>query len=145
MVEKSERQLKFFLVHPGGPYHVNKNEGAWSIAKGLIEDGEALLSAAKREFKEETGIEPIEPFYSLGAIKMKSGKSVHAWAFEGTWSEAEGITCNTFELEWPPRSGKKISIPEVDRASWMDYEMAKVMIIPAQAPFLDRAKELFST
>lgn len=130
---------EFFLVHPGGPFFAKKNEGVWSIPKGIPEKGEDLLEAAKREFFEETGIAPVPPFYSLGSIRQKGGKVVHAWCFAGEWSPDTGITCNTFPLEWPPRSGKYIDIPEVDRAGWMDYDKAAVMINPAQVPLLSLA------
>ncbi len=141
MYRKSEAELEFFLVHPGGPFWAKKNEGAWSIPKGLTEQHEELLDAAKREFEEETGIKPIEPFYSLGSVKLKSGKIIYAWAFAGEWSSHQGITSNNIDIEWPPRSKKYISIPEVDRAEWMTYEKASLMINPAQLPLLKRVQE----
>ena len=93
---------EFFLIHPGGPFYRNKDEGVWSIPKGLAVPEEDLVAAAQREFNEETGIAPTGEFHSLGWIKMKSGKVVHAWMFSGTWDEKDGINSNTFPLEWPP-------------------------------------------
>lgn len=132
--------LEFFLVHPGGPFYVKKNEGVWSIPKGVPEKGEDLLAAAQREFFEETGIQPQPPFQELGHIRQKSGKIVHAWSFRGEWDPASGIISNTFELEWPPRSGKRIAVPEIDRAEWMTLEAAVKMINPAQVPLLEQVK-----
>ena len=131
--------LEFFLIHPGGPFWKNKNEGAWSIPKGLVEESEELLSTAQREFKEETGINPTPPFHSLGISKMKSGKLLHAWAFKGAWNPEHGIVSNFIKIEFPPRSSKFISIPEADRGAWMKMEEALVMINPAQVVFLERA------
>jgi predicted NUDIX family NTP pyrophosphohydrolase len=131
--------LHFFLVHPGGPYFKNKNEGVWTIPKGLVDEDEDRLVAAQREFLEETGMEPRGFFYPLGSTRMKSGKEIFAWAFAGDWNEADGITSNTFELEWPPRSGKIAMVPEADQGRWMVYEEAVVLIHPAQRVFLDRA------
>ena len=133
----------FFLVHPGGPFFIKKEEGAWTIPKGLVDPGEDLLAAAKREFTEETGIVPVEPYTSLGTTMLKSGKLIHAWAFFGSWDESKGIVSNSFSLEWPPHSGKFKDFPEADRAAWMNYDDAKRLINPAQIVFLDRAKALF--
>ncbi len=145
MCRIAEHELEFFIVHPGGPFFQNKNEGVWSIPKGIPDENEQLLIAAQREFKEETGIEPIGPFYPLQTIKQKSGKIVHAWTFVGSWNPADGITCNSFKLEWPPRSGKFQDFPEQDKAAWMKYEEAIRHINPAQIPLLDEARELFRT
>jgi predicted NUDIX family NTP pyrophosphohydrolase len=136
--------LEFFLVHPGGPFFKNKNDGVWSIPKGLPDGAEDLFTTAKREFEEETGLKSGAPFYELGSIKQKAGKIVHAWAFLGEWDPAMGITCNTFKLEWPPRSGKFQDFPEMDKASWMTYPEAAKRIIPEQVPLLDRALNLLS-
>lgn len=133
---------EFFLVHPGGPFWAKKNEGAWSIPKGLAESDENLLDAAKREFKEETGIEPVGPFHSVGSAKLKSGKIIHAWAFAGEWDAEQGITSNHISVEWPPRSGKFISIPEADKAEWMSFEKASLMIHAGQLPLLIHAQQL---
>jgi predicted NUDIX family NTP pyrophosphohydrolase len=141
MCRKQNDSLEFFLVHPGGPYYMKKNEGVWSIPKGIPDDGEDLLLAAQREFYEETCLAPHPPFYSLGSLKTKAGKIIHAWTFLGEWDSSQKITSNTFPMEWPPRSGKRIMIPEVDRAEWMTFEKAVKMINPNQIPFLERAKE----
>lgn len=137
--------LQFFLVHPGGPYYLRKNEKVWSIPKGLSEDHEDILSTAKREFYEETGIVPEGPFESLGTVKMKSGKIVYGWAFTGNWDPSGGITSNTFTLEWPPRSGKIIEVPEADKAAWCGYEEALRLIHPAQALFIEKARQVYGS
>lgn len=142
MFRDSQRVPEFFLVHPGGPFYKNREEGVWSIPKGLPENSEELLYTAQREFFEETGIRPKPPFYELGTIKQKSGKVVYAWLFEGSWDPASGIHCNTFSMEWPPHSGKTMEFPEVDKARWMGLEEAIRMILPAQRPFLERAMDL---
>lgn len=136
---------EFFLVHPGGPYFKNKDLGSWSIPKGLVQSEEPLLEAACREFFEETGIMACEPFYQLGSIKQKSGKVVYAWAFLGTWQASDGFISNTFSIEWPPRSGKMQSFPEADQACWLTLEEARVKILAAQSPFLDRALKLIES
>ena len=143
MCRMHHRELEYFLVHPGGPFWANKNDGAWSIPKGLPNDGEDLLIAAQREFMEETGLKPKGPFHTIGTAKLKSGKIIHAWTFEGEWDSSLGITCNTVSLEWPPKSKKFIEVPENDRAEWMTKEKAKRMINPAQIILLDRAAEIF--
>lgn len=136
---------EFFLVHPGGPFFKNKDLGFWSIPKGEPEDGEAdYLAVAIREFKEETCIEPNEPYKELGTITQKNGKVVHAWAFEGDWPDDKPIVCNTFELEWPRFSGKYITIPEVDRGEWFDTEHAKIKLNERQAELIDRLIEILS-
>jgi predicted NUDIX family NTP pyrophosphohydrolase len=132
---------EFFLVHPGGPFYAKKDDGVWSIPKGLGEPGEDFLTAAKREFAEETGLTPSGNFFPLGSIQMKSGKLVHAWLFAGEWNNEDGIRSNVFPLEWPPRSGKFISVPEADRAGWFSYDVALKKIHPSQQPFLVRAAE----
>jgi predicted NUDIX family NTP pyrophosphohydrolase len=142
MFRKQKNELQFFLVHPGGPFFAKKNEGVWSIPKGLPEGDEEILQTAQREFFEETGIKPTPPFYPLGSIKLKSGKIIHAWSFEGDWDAKDGIASNIFLMEWPPSSKKFIDIPEVDRAEWMTYDQAAKMIHPNQLPFLQRATEM---
>lgn len=142
MYRKINGELEFFLIHPGGPFWAKKNEGAWSIPKGLNEGNEELLSTAQREFEEETGIKPTDPFHSLGSVKLKSGKTIYAWLFKGDWNPKDGITSNYIDIEWPPRSKKFISIPEADRAEWMTLEKASSLINPAQIPLLKRAQEL---
>ena len=126
------------LVHPGGPFFARRDDGAWSIPKGLYEDDEEPLAAARREFAEELGSPcPDGPALELGEIRQKNGKRVTAWAVEGDL-DAEAITSNTFELEWPPRSGRRQEFPEVDRAAWFTLDAARVKILAAQAPLLDR-------
>jgi predicted NUDIX family NTP pyrophosphohydrolase len=135
-------QLQVFLVHPGGPFFRNKDEGSWSIPKGEFLDDEDPLDAAKREFLEETG-QPINgKFIPLDPITQKAGKKVYAWAVEGD-IDHENITSNLFELEWPPRSGKKQNFPEIDRAGWFNIDDAKMKINPAQAAFMDKLPAQF--
>ncbi len=134
---------EYFLVHPGGPFYKNRDGGVWTIPKGLPEKGEDFLETAEREFFEETGIRPKPPFRELGTIRQKGGKVVHAWTFLGEWQPESGIQCNTFSLEWPPHSGKKMDFPEVDKARWMEFDEATRMILPAQFPLLERAKKIF--
>jgi predicted NUDIX family NTP pyrophosphohydrolase len=135
--------LEVLLVHPGGPFFKNKrggDDGSWTIPKGEINPHEDPLAAAIRETTEELGHPPAGPFTPLGTIKQKSGKLVHAWAAESNLDPAT-IRPNTFEIEWPPRSGKKQTFPEIDRAQWFNIEAAKTKIIPAQIPFLDTLTE----
>jgi predicted NUDIX family NTP pyrophosphohydrolase len=133
--------IQVFLVHPGGPFFKNKDEGVWSIPKGIIEDGEDPLNAARREFEEEVGFYPEGPVTSLGAVKQKSGKTVLAWAYEARSDEQAFRRSNTFEMEWPPHSGKRQSFPEVDRGEYFDPETAKRKIYPYQADLIDRLAE----
>jgi predicted NUDIX family NTP pyrophosphohydrolase len=133
--------LEVLLVHPGGPFYARKDDGAWSIPKGLVEAGEDPLAAAQREFAEETGIVvTADRFYDLGSITTAAGKLVHAWAF---WGDADPtqIRSNTFELEWPPRSGRRRSFPEVDRAAFFDPAQASIKINERQRPLVERARE----
>jgi predicted NUDIX family NTP pyrophosphohydrolase len=140
-----DNEFEFFLIHPGGPFYQKKNEGVWSIPKGLPDEGEDLLITAQREFLEETGITPSPPFYPLGTARTKSGKMIHAWAFPGNWNSSDGIKSNTFSLEWPPRSGNRIDVPEADRANWFCYDEAAILINIQQRIFLDRLVEMKST
>jgi len=129
-------ELQVLLAHPGGPFWKNKDEGAWTIPKGLL-DGQEPLEAAQREFQEETGFTAIGPFIDLGTITQKSGKVVHAWAFEGDADPAL-IKSNEIEIEYPPNTGRKLTIPEVDRCEWFSPEEAKKKINPAQRKLVDR-------
>jgi predicted NUDIX family NTP pyrophosphohydrolase len=129
--------LEVFLVHPGGPFWARKDLGAWSIPKGEVSAGEDLLLAAHREFEEETGSAVDGPTIALGEIRQTSGKRVHAWAVHGDLDAAQ-IRSNTFEIEWPPRSGVRRAFPEVDRAAWFALGEARRRILPSQAPLLDR-------
>ena len=132
--------LEVFLAHPGGPFFKNKDMGAWTIPKGEIPDGEEPLAAALREFEEETGmrIDASVDFRDLGSIRQKGGKIVHAWAVEGDYPAGHCLKSNTFEIEWPPRSGRLQSFPEIDRAEFFPLDAAREKINPAQVPFLDR-------
>ena len=131
-------KLEVLLVHPGGPFFKNKDLGAWTIPKGEPSEGEDLLATARREFGEETGIQVGDvAVIPLGEVKQKAGKVVHAWAFEGDCDPA-ALTCNTFQVQWPPRSGQWKSFPEVDRYAFFDLDAAREKINPAQAAFLDR-------
>jgi predicted NUDIX family NTP pyrophosphohydrolase len=130
--------LEVLLVHPGGPMWARRDEGAWSIPKGEYEPGEDPLAAARREFEEELGVAaPDGPVTDLGEVRQKSGKLVRAWAVEGDL-DADRIVSNTCMVQWPPRSGKLIEIPEVDRAEWLEVERARPKINPAQEALLDR-------
>jgi predicted NUDIX family NTP pyrophosphohydrolase len=132
---------EYFLVHPGGPFFKNKDDGFWTIPKGEPEEGEELLETAQREFFEETGIKPIPPYIQLGQVKQKGGKVVHAWAFEKDCNDP--IQCNTFSIEWPPKSGIITSFPEVDLGGYFKYEEASLKINEAQAEFIKRLKAHF--
>ena len=131
---------EFLLVHPGGPFWARKDLGAWTIPKGEVEEGEENVACALRELREELGPAPEverETLVELGSVRQKSGKLVDAWAAEGDFDPA-ALDSNRFELEWPPRSGKKRSIPEIDRAEYFTIEEARAKINPAQAALLDR-------
>jgi predicted NUDIX family NTP pyrophosphohydrolase len=130
--------LEVLLVHPGGPFWAKRDEGAWSIPKGEFSEDEDALSAARREFEEELGQAPPDgPFIELGTIKQADGKLVTAWAVLGDF-DLTTMRSNTFEIEWPPRSGLMKSFPEVDRAQWFDLDTARKKILPAQRPLLDQ-------
>ena len=130
-------RLEVFLVHPGGPHFAKKDLGIWTIPKGEYLKGELPLDAAKREFHEETGLPVSEPFLYLDSITQKGGKIVTAWAFEGNCDPAKMIS-NLCEVEWPPRSGRIIEIPEADRGAWFTIDEAKEHIKETQIPLLDR-------
>jgi predicted NUDIX family NTP pyrophosphohydrolase len=129
--------LQVLLAHPGGPFWQGKDEGAWTIPKGEYEDAEQALAAARREFGEETGFSVSPPFIPLGEVVQKGGKRIAAWAFAGECDPA-GLRCNGFELEWPPRSGRRQVYPEIDRVEWFALEAARRKINAAQRAFLDR-------
>jgi len=135
MFRKIAEGHEVFLVHPGGPYWAKKSAGAWTLPKGEYEDDEEPLAAALREFHEETGFVAREPFLDLGSVRQKSGKIVTAWAFEGNCDPAK-LVSNTCEVEWPPRSNKRIVIPEVDRGAWLRPAQAAVFIREEQKPLL---------
>ena len=138
MYRKAASGLEVFLAHPGGPFFAKKDDGVWTIPKGEPDPGEDLLHCARREFEEETGLAPeADEFVALGHVKQSNGKIVHAWAFEGAWGERE-LRCNLVELEWPPRSGRKQTFPEIDRAAFFTIDAARRKLIPAQVAFVDR-------
>jgi predicted NUDIX family NTP pyrophosphohydrolase len=132
--------VEVFLVHPGGPFWKNKHAGVWTIPKGEFTSEEPALDAAVREFREETGTTIKGPFQPLSPIRQKGGKRVFAWASSGDLDPAT-IVSNTFELEWPRRSGKQISFPEVDKGGWFSLPEARAIINPAQMAFLDELEE----
>jgi predicted NUDIX family NTP pyrophosphohydrolase len=134
------RGIEVFLAHPGGPFWTKRDAGAWSIPKGLVEEGEDLLDAAIREFGEETGIVPAGPFIPLGSVTQKAGKTVHAWAWQGD-ANPLAITSNTVRTEWPRGSGKWLTFPEVDRCAWFDPRTARVKLNSAQAELIDRLEQ----
>ena len=141
MYRLQNNQLQVFLVHPGGPFWRSKDLGAWTIPKGQLNQGEQPLDAAVREFHEETGFTPCGRYRSLGQVKQKSGKIVHAWAFRGD-SDPRAVRSNSFELEWPPKSGRTQSFPEIDRAEFFGMQQARQKILPAQLPFLEALESL---
>lgn len=137
LYRRAQGRLEIFLAHPGGPFWLKRDDGAWTIPKGVAEEGEDILAAACREFEEETGIHPAGPFLSLGSIRQKAGKLVHAWAWEGDADPAR-VTSNTMQTEWPRGSGRVLTFPEVDRCAWFGLEAARQKINPAQAELIDR-------
>jgi predicted NUDIX family NTP pyrophosphohydrolase len=142
---RNESELEVLLVHPGGPFWAKKDDGAWSLPKGEYEPSEDPLEVARREFEEEIGQAPPEegePEW-LGELRQPSGKVVSAWAMEGDLDVSE-VRSNTFEMEWPPRSGRTQEFPEVDRAGWFGLEEARRRILTGQLGFLDRLEERFA-
>ena len=137
LFRRRDGELEVFLVHPGGPFWAKKDLGAWSIPKGEYAEGEDPLSAARREFEEETGFAPPADSAALGEVKQAGGKVVMAWAAEGDCDPGK-LVSNTCVIEWPPRSGRKLEIPEVDRAGWFLINEARERILKSQQPFLDR-------
>ena len=135
--------LEVLLVHPGGPFFARKDLGAWSLPKGEYESHDDALAAAQREFREETGFAPRGPFVALGTLKQPSGKSITAWAFEGDCDPAL-LVSNTFELEWPPKSGRMKSFPEIDRVAWFSLGEAREKILPYQRPFLAELADILA-
>ena len=137
LFRRGDGRLEVLLAHPGGPFWKGRDEGAWTIPKGGIHTGEDPLQTAIREFTEETGFTPQDPFISLGSITQRSGKIVHAWAFEGDCDPSR-LTSVMTTTEWPPRSGRHIDIPEIDRAEFFSLDEARRAINVAQAELLDR-------
>ena len=137
LFRRRQGAVEVFLAHPGGPFWARRDAGAWTIPKGVVDEGEDLLDAARREFREETGVTPAGPFIPLGSIKQKAGKTVHAWAWEGN-ADPSAVTSNETRSEWPRGSGRWITYPEVDRCEWFPIAEARAKMNPAQAELLDR-------
>ena len=138
LYRRGESGLEVFLVHPGGPFWARKDEGAWSVPKGLVDADEEELACARREFREETGFDaPSGTELDLGTFRQPSGKQVHVWAIEGDCNPAQ-LSSNLFELEWPPKSGRRARFPEVDRGGWFDRTQALAKITTGQRPILER-------
>ncbi|MDX3905519.1 MAG: NUDIX domain-containing protein [Pigmentiphaga sp.] len=137
-------EWEVLLAHPGGPFWQRKDTGAWTLPKGLVEAGEDPAAAALREFREELGSVPAGTLEPLGSVRQRSGKEVVAFALRGDFDPAQ-LRSNTFELEWPPRSGRVQSYPEVDRAGWFSLAAAREKLIDAQRAFIDRLQDLLST
>jgi predicted NUDIX family NTP pyrophosphohydrolase len=143
MFRRRNANVEVLLVHLGGPFWAKKDAGAWFIPKGEINPDEDELAAAQREFEEETGLQPTQPFLSLGHVKHKSGKKVTAWAFEGDCDPAV-LRSNTFEVEWPPRSGNTRQFPEIDRAAFFTIDQAREKMHPTEFEFLPRLTKLLA-
>ncbi|HEY7282065.1 MAG TPA: NUDIX domain-containing protein [Actinomycetota bacterium] len=142
---RGDSGLEVLLGHPGGPLWAKKDAGHWTVVKGEIDAGEAPEDVARREFKEETGHDlPDGPMVSVGRIRQKSGKVVLGWAVEGDLDPANAVS-NTFEMEWPPRSGRRAEFPEIDRVEWFALEEARRRIKDAQSPFIDRLEAIEQT
>ncbi|MGE9295905.1 MAG: NUDIX domain-containing protein [Puniceicoccales bacterium] len=150
MYDDSGEELRVFIAHPGGPYFAKKDAGHWSIPKGELDPGEDdYLEVARREFAEEIGHAPPPAgeadYWPLDTIKQKGGKVVHAWAFRGEWPAERELRSNTFPIEWPPKSGKVIEIPEVDRVAMVTLDEARRLLKPTQHPFLERLAALLAS
>ena len=147
--DRATNEISVLLAHPGGPFFRNKDDGAWTLPKGELEVDEEPVSCALREFQEETGIDPrAAGLITLGEVRQKGGKKVLAWAFEAPEGELDLTTLpasNSFELEWPPRSGKRQSFPEIDKLAMFNLNQARVKIIAAQSVFLERLSESLLT
>jgi len=135
--------VEVLLVHPGGPFWANKDDGAWSLPKGEVRVGEDVLEAARREFTEETGFAAGGPFLPLAPVRYRGGKVVHAWALPGDCDPAE-LRSNRFSLEWPPGSGRQQEFPEADRAAWFRIPLALRKILPAQQPIISELLQVLS-
>ena len=144
LYRKKAEGLEVLLVHPGGPLWAKKDDGAWSIPKGEFAPEEDPLAAAKREFEEETGVQPAGEFIGLRPLRQPGGKLVFAWAVRSDLDPSK-LKSNTFSMEWPPRSGRQREFPEVDRAAWFGIEAARRKILRGQAPLLDQLGELPGT
>jgi predicted NUDIX family NTP pyrophosphohydrolase len=143
LFRRSAAGIEVFLAHPGGPFWAKRDAGAWTIPKGLVDEGEDLLDAAHREFYEETGMKAPGPFVALGSVMQKSGKIVYAWACEGDADPAAAVS-NTVSTEWPRGSGRVLTFPEVDRCAWFDLTTARTKLNPAQAELIERLEASLS-
>jgi len=143
LYRRSHGTLEVLLAHPGGPFWQRRDTGAWTIPKGEFGDDETAEAAARREFREELGIDPDGVLQALGDIMQKAGKHVAAFALEGDF-DVTMLRSNTFEIEWPPRSGRRKSFPEIDRVAWMDLRAAREKILPAQVLLLERLLEVLA-
>src|SRR6478752_3663901 len=141
MYRRKGSDVEVFLVHPGGPFWAKKDAGSWSIPKGEYSDGELAVEAARREFQEETGFAVNSDFVELGTVRQAGGKVVSAWAFEGD-CDPDQMVSNHCQMEWPPRSGRMIDFPEVDRGGWFSIQEARRRILKSQEPFLDMFSEI---
>ena len=144
MFRRRSGTLEVLLVHLGGPFWKKKDNGSWTIPKGELDPGEDALTTAKREFAEETGLVAHGEFISLGEVKQKGGKLVHAWAFEGD-CDPKSIRSRTIEIAWPPKSGRKLTIPEIDRGDFFPLAVAREKINAAQVRFLETLQDLYPT
>jgi len=133
--------IEVFLAHPGGPFWAKRDQGAWTVPKGEVDEDEDMLEAAKREFGEETGARVHGAFIELSPVRQPSGKVIHAWAVEGD-IDAATITSNTFSIEWPPKSGATREFPEIDRAGWFTLSEAREKLLPGQLPLIDQLTEI---
>ena len=141
MYRRGDAGIDVLLVHPGGPFWRNRDLGAWSIPKGELDDGEDAEAAARRDFKEELGREATGPLRPLGRVRQRAGKTVQAYALEGNL-DVGGMRSNNVAIEWPPRSGRTMYVPEIDRAAWFVIPLAREKILAGQRPFLDRLESL---
>jgi predicted NUDIX family NTP pyrophosphohydrolase len=144
MYRRKKNVIEVLLVHPGGPFFVKKDDAAWTIPKGEAVPGEDLLMRARIEFEEELGFQPQGEYIPLGSIKQKGGKTVHAWAFESDLPQPFELKSNLFEMEWPPRSGRRQTFPEIDRAVFFPETVARQKINPAQIELLDRLRAMLN-
>lgn len=143
VVYRVGESIELLAGHPGGPFWAKRHEGAWSIIKGEIEDGEDPEQAARREFEEETGVPGPEVLWPVGSITQKAGKVVIGFAGELD-VDAESLRSNIIAIEWPPRSGRSIEIPEIDRFGWFDVAEARGLLNAAQLPFVDRLEQMLA-
>jgi predicted NUDIX family NTP pyrophosphohydrolase len=143
LVYRRRDDIEVLLAHPGGPFWARKDEGVWTIPKGLAEPGSGLLATARREFTEETNLAPDGDFVALTPVKQKSGKMVHAWALEADF-DLSSFASNMFEIEWPPRSGRRQAFPEIDRIGWFDMATAMLKILGYQRPLLEELAHRFA-